>query len=165
MEYTRNSDLSYYDESCLYTNCGSYALRLNEWYDPGDYLNDIIGDVYDWVNEMGNSGYSDLDISIEYGDLLIHGMLKEFEGELEICDGKIPTSSNVELIAFNTMCEWNEGENVDYDFHFKVFRDGKWMEKCGANKVRECDEDEWGIYIGDVTYLYHKIGDENGKSN
>lgn len=158
MNYTRNSDLSYYDKSCLSVNCGSYALRLNEWYDPEDYLNDTIGDLYEWIDGMGRLGYSDEEISTKYGNLLVNGMLEEFKGELKVCDGTIPTSPDVELIAFNTMCAWNEDFDIDYDFHFKVFRDGTWKEKCGVEKVRECDEDEWGIYIGEVIYLYHKIG-------
>ena len=41
MEYTRNSDPEYYNKNRARANCGSYALRLREWYDPEDYLENI----------------------------------------------------------------------------------------------------------------------------
>lgn len=156
MYYTRNSDLSYYIEHPRRTNCGSYALRLNEWYSPDEYFEDINGDIYDWIEEMSKNGYDDLDISNMFKDVLIDGMLIEFKGELELCDGQPPATNDVELIAFNTFCIYDD-IGPDYDFHFKVLRDGLWMEKCGNDEVKECDENDWDVYIGDVVYLYHKI--------
>jgi hypothetical protein len=96
-----------------------------------------------------------------YGDILVQGILEEFNGELEICGGWPPKTDDVELIAFSTYCYANSSKYSDYDYHFKVFRDGKWMEKCGSGPVEECTEDGWGDYIGDVTYFYHKIGGLN----
>lgn len=158
MEYTRNSDLSYYENWPLSTNCGSYALRLNEWYDLDDPFEDIVGSyIDDWIVEKYEEGYSNFDISCLYGEILIDCILNEFGEELEICDGRPPSTSDVELIAFCTFCYCDEGEHTDYDYHFKVFRNGKWKEKCGGQKVKECSIDEWGDYIGDVFYLYHKI--------
>ena len=160
MSYTRNSDLNYYETDRWATNCGSYALRLNEWYELDQYFEDVTGYYIDeWIDEQGENGYSDYEISTMYGDILVDGILEEFKGELEVCDGRPPTTSNVELIAFSTYCYYIEEGSSDFDYHFKVLRNGKWMEKCGTYKVRECDEDEWGDYIGDVTYFYHRIGD------
>lgn len=156
MGYTRNSDLSYYEEHPRATNCGSYALRLNEWYNLDDKFVLYVGDIYDWIDEMAENGYSDWEISTMFGEKLIQEMMYEFGDELEICDGEIPDDDSIELIAFSTYCY--SGASTDYDFHFKVFRDGVWKEKCGRQFVNECDIDDWGEYIGDIFYLYHKIG-------
>lgn len=163
MNYTRNSDLTYYEINRREVNCGSYALRLNEWYNLDDYFEDVTGYwVEDWVVEKGQEGFDDYEISTMYGEILVQGILKEFEGELVQCNGQPPETDNVELIAFSTYCYSADLPNfVECDYHFKVLRDGKWMEKCGINMVRECTEDDWGDYIGDVTYFYHKIGGVN----
>ena len=159
MNYTRNSDLTYYETNRGATNCGSYALRLNEWYDLDTYFEDTTGYfIGEWIVEKDHEGYDDYEISTMYGDILVQGILEEFDGELEECDGQPPTTEDTELIAFSTYCYSSDSSySSNYDYHFKVFRDGKWMEKCGCDKVRECDEDDWGDYIGDVTYFYHKI--------
>ena len=157
MEYTRNSDLEYYYDNPGAANCGSYALRLQEWYDPEGYFEDIVGNGYDWIAELHEEGYSDTEISNFYLDILVDGMLQEFEDELELCDGRAPTTSDTELIAFNTFAWCDDDYNSEYDFHFKVLRDGEWMEKCGREEVRVCEEDYWGKYIGDPVYMYHKI--------
>ena len=96
-----------------------------------------------------------------YGTILIESMLEEFGDELQLCDGRPPTTSDVELIAFNTWCHWEDGYDTDFDFHFRVYRDGKWMEKSGYLEVNECELDEWGKYNGDVSFFYHRIGVDN----
>lgn len=161
MNYTRNSDLTYYDTHQNEVNCGSYALRLNEWYELDPMFEDVTGWYVDeWIIEKGKEGYSDFDISCLYGEILVDCMLNEFGEELEVCDGTPPIADNIELIAFSTFCYYyDNGENADFDYHFKVFRNGKWMEKCGIDNVKECTEDEWGDYIGDVFYFYHRIGE------
>ena len=158
MYYTKNSDLNYYETHQWESNCGSYALRLNEWYDPEAYFEIKVGCIDDWAKELGSNGYENFEVSTMYGEELIKGMLEEFNGELEICNGTIPEDPKVELIAFSTLCNWRDDfETVDIDFHFKVFRNGKWMEKCVTSEVREFDEFEWGPYNEDVTYFYHRI--------
>ena len=155
MNYTRNSDLTYYETHRHEANCGSYALRLNEWYDLDYYFEDVTGYYIDeWINEKSEEGYNEYEISTMYGEILVQGILKEFEDELELCSGWPPKTNDVELIAFSTYCYPGF---ADYDYHFKVLRDGKLMEKCGMEPVQECTEDGWGDYIGDVTYFYHKI--------
>lgn len=158
MQYTRNSDLSYYKENRMAANCGSYALRLNEWYDPEEYFENVTGTSVDsWIVEMAEE-YDDDEITYLYIELLVEGMLKEFEDELEICDGQPPTTDDVELIAFNAFCYYSEGDFfADYDFHFRVLRDGVWKEKCGTDEVKECDIKNWGRYTGKTVYFYHKL--------
>ena len=159
MDYTRNSDLTYYESHPDDANCGSYALSLNEWYDPEEYFEDINGDIRGWIEEMYEEGYSDCEITDIYSSILVEGMLQEFEGELEPCCGAPARNSNEELIAFCTFCHWEPDYDSDYDFHFKVFRNGSWLEKNGSERVKFCEEDEWGRYTGDVYYFYHKIGE------
>ena len=158
MSYTHNSDLSHYDKCYRSTNCGSYALRLNEWYHLNELFENVTGSFTDdWVTDMGNEGLTDYEISCIYEDILVDCLLNDFEGELKLCTGNKPKDPNIELIAFNTFCYYDAGGYSDYDFHFKVFRDGVWKEKCGALKVRECEEDDWGEYIGETIYFYHRI--------
>ncbi len=157
MNYTRNSDPTYYESNCFHTNCGSYALRLKEWYDLDEYFQYKVGAVEDWIEKQSLAGYSDEEISNMYGEILIEGMLEEFKGELTICDGAPSKSNKEELIAFNTGCFTQNNYFVDYDFHFKVYRNGKWSEKCGNTEVKDCTKDNWGMYIGTPTYMYHKI--------
>lgn len=160
MQYTHNSDLTYYEKYSRDTNCGSYALRLNEWYPLDERFEDEMGmDIDKWAYKEGRRGVSDEELTSVYSEVLLNCLLEDFEGELKVCDGALPTSDNVELIAFNTFCSYNEKRRypVDSDFHFKVFRDGVWKEKCGCGKVKECDEFSWGIYTGEVVYLYHRL--------
>lgn len=160
MNYTRNSDIKYYEENPYATNCGSYALRLNEWYELDYLFEDVMGEYIDeWIIRKNEEGWSDFEISCEYENILVDCMLNEFEDELELaCFSEPPKSDNVELIAFNTFCYYNDNGSVDFDYHFKVFRDGVWKEKCGTGPVVECGEDDWGDYIADTIYMYHKIG-------
>ena len=160
MEYTRNSDPTYYNKYRRCANCGSYALRLQEWYDPEEYLERLVGDIYDWIEALNMEGYSNDEITEFYIDTLADGMLQEFEGELTICDGRPPHTSDEELIALNGFCLCDEHYNIDVDFHFKVFRDGMWSEKCGQEPTKFCEENEWGRYIGEPIYMYHYIGEE-----
>ena len=158
MEYTRNSDPDYYNKNRVRANCGSYALRLREWYDPEEYLESIEEDYVDgWIECMAMNGYDNDEITDYYIDVLVDGMLQEFDGELELCDGQPPTTSDKELIAFNGFCCCDDDYNIDYDFHFKVLRDGMWSEKPGREPVKFCDLEEWGRYTGKTVYMYHKI--------
>ena len=160
MEYTRNSDPEYYNKYRRCSNCGSFALRLQEWYDPEEYLAQEVGDIYDWIEELAEEGYSNGEITEFYVNTLADGMLREFEGELTICDGSVPHTSDEELIALNGFCLRDDDCYIDVDFHFKVFRDGMWQEKCGQEPTKFCEEDEWGRYIGEPIYMYHYIGEE-----
>lgn len=157
-KYTHNTDLSHYETNRKITNCGSYALRLNEWYHLNLRFEDEIGDWIDvWISRKSQEGYSDYEISCFYGEISAQCMLEDFKGELELCDGTLPKTDDVELIAFNTFCFCEDCCYPDSDFHFKVFRDGVWKEKCGRQAVRECDGKHWGSYIGKPIYFYHKI--------
>lgn len=160
MKYTPNSDPKYYSENQDTSNCGSFAFRLKEWYNPDSDLEDELGDsINHWINEMGMEGYEDWEISDMYADMLLKYILLDFEDSIRMIGPDDQPRDDEELIGFATFCydcsEWDE--EGEHDFHFKVFRDGEWMEKCGVDPVRYCEEDDWGSYISDVYYLAHKI--------
>lgn len=160
--YTHNSDLNYYLDFPIVTNCGSYALRLKEWFDPFWAFAKITGLVVsEWIEEKWEEGFSDFEISCLYGDVLTEYLLKEFDGELEICENKDILKAGTELIALNTYCTYDDDSGPDYDFHFKVLRDGVWKEKCGYTQVTTCEEYNWSYgdfeYIGEPIYFYHKV--------
>ena len=160
MYYTRNRDLNYYDTYRGRANCGSYALRLNEWYRLNErFIDKTDMFIEDWAYDEGSQGIPNSELTRVFGEVLLECLLEDFGDELEICDGALPTSDNVELIVFNVFCRYSDEWDpcVDSDFHFKVFRNGKWMEKCGWGKVKECEEHFWGIYTGEPVYLYHKL--------
>lgn len=155
--YTRNSDLTHYETNQRITNCGSYALRLNEWYHLNLRFEDITKEpIETWVMNKEEEGYSEFETSAMFGEILAECMLEDFKEELKLCSGEPPKTNDIELIAFNTFVFYDE-YYPDTDFHFKVFRDGVWKEKCGKQAVRECDKEHWGSYIGRPIYFYHKI--------
>ena len=162
MQYTHNSDLNYYKNHPEETNCGSFALRLKEWYLPETDFEKEVGDIEKWILTMAKEGYNEVELSDIYLDAIVTQILKDFEGEIEICDGRAPYTEEKELIALSTYCFWDYDYSwADWDFHFKVFRDGVWQEKHGDMKVEECDLEEWDRYIGDIIYFYHRIKKEN----
>ena len=162
MDYKRNSDPDYYESHCNYSNCGSFALNLQGWYDPETYFEDIYGDIGEWIEETEYDGWTDMDRSDFHADVLVDGMLIEFSDELRILNSeKDDLLENEELIAFRTYCRYEEGEgwfpDPIWDFHFRVFRDGRWQEKQGNNPVNDqCNMSDWGKYISEIFYFAHK---------
>ena len=155
MKYKRNSDPDYYIDNQDESNCGSFALNLQGWYDPESYFYDYLetNEMVDWMLGLTES-YEDDEIATFYAEILVEGMLKEFEGELRRIARGCEIESNEELIEFRTFCfAWDE----TWDFHFKVFRDGIWQEKNGDGPVHECEEEEWGDYCSEIIYLAHKV--------
>ena len=153
MRYERNNDPNYYIEKQHYSNCGSFALNLKGWYDPEEYFYDIYGPIDFWMESL-REDYTNEELSDMYADVLVEGMLEEFKGELrllECIDDEI--DDDEELISFRGVCD---NDIDEYDFHFKVFRNGRWMEKHGGGPVRECREWDWGWYISETYYFAHR---------
>ena len=90
-------------------------------------------------------------------------MLIEFADELRILNSeKDDLLADEELIAFRTYCIYDEEEGWEpcpvWDFHFRVFRDGRWQEKQGSWPVNDCcDMDDWGRYDSEIFYFAHKV--------
>ena len=73
-----------------------------------------------------------------------------------------------ELVAFRIGIEpiYDEDDEflyIDTDFHYRVFRDNKWLEKCGEKSIQSCSNitDIWEIdnfyYDSDIVFLAHDL--------
>lgn len=136
-------------------NCGGYALRTFAWYCPYEDEEDFIWDLDSQHIEGEELAQAALNSCVDY-------MLDEFEGDLRVIADKEYNPQTEELIAFRTSTDdESDYEWPNLDFHFKVFRDGKWMEKCGSELIHEAVPDEWEIggyiYNSDTIYLAHRI--------
>lgn len=162
MDYKRNSDPYYYESHCENANCGSFALNLQGWYDPELYFEENHGYISDWIEEAEWEGWDDTEKSDFYANVLVDGMLIEFADELRILSSeKDDLLENEELIAFRTYCTCENEDGWDWprwDFHFRVFRGGRWQEKQGNSPVEDyCDMNDWGQYISEIFYFAHKV--------
>lgn len=156
MEYTHNSDLTHYEKCRWETNCGSYALRLNEWYIFDSFEE---GEEYYWIRDLFSNGYNDEEISNIYAEILVDELINDFKDTLiPVTNARPPETKDEELIAFAAYCTYDYYyDYINWDFHFRVYRDGGWKEKCGCEKVKDCDIIDWGNYISNVFYFIHKI--------
>ena len=92
-------------------------------------------------------------------------MLKEFNGDLVLVDKDYIPKQNERLIAYRifiTIDDYDDGIEIDSDFHFK-FKDygqKKWFEKTGfVGKIRSCSLNDWtsGIWEYDSEVVYFKL--------
>ena len=154
--YTRNSNLNYYIEHCEQANCGSFALRINEWYDLDTPFENYTGmPIESWINKgVFENDSTDLEMSELYAAILVGRILDDFEEDIRLIDSSSEVKSNEELIAFRAYIHYDESVGyTDWDYHFKVYRDGHWQEKNGDCEVHDCDEDDWGDYVSDTYYF------------
>ena len=164
VNYKRNSDPNYYKDYSFKANCGSYAFNLQGWYDPEAYIEKKFDcEIYDFISDLCYEGYTEEDAADIYAEELVEGMINEFDKELrEIYYVDETIEQNEELVAFRTFTHFGVEDDVYFDFHFQVFRNGKWMEKCGREPVKECDEENrWGRYSSKIYYFAHKVGGYN----
>lgn len=137
-------------------NCGGYALRTYSWYLPYE-------DEDELNQEVASYNYDEDELAEELTDHCVERILEDFDGAVTIAFSDTSYDpAQYELIAFRvSVDECNFYECEDWDFHFKVLRDGRWMEKNGSESIHECDEDDWDgpgyFYNGDTVYLLHKI--------
>ena len=154
--YTRNSDPNFFQTH--YTNCGSFALNIQEWYSPDEVFIDEYGDVEDWINDCYMMGMSEDEISDEFSWKLVDIILEDFN-DLMYRSNFDPADlePGEELIAFRATCE----ETGMWDFHFKVFRNGHWQEKVGSNPVQDCSGYDWSNgameYVSTTHYFVKKV--------
>ena len=122
MTYTRNHDPNYFEECQSFANCGSFAFIVEEWYSPDEYFEDDMGQTIEqWIDRCVWNGWDVYDMSNEFAGILVNYILNDFDDvRYLIWEGEIQPDE--ELIAVRTFVD-TEG---DWDFHFKVFRDGLW---------------------------------------
>lgn len=146
-------------------NCGGYALKTFSWYlpyeyDEKDYPFFSNSDLAEYLMDIG---YSVEEIMDEILRVNTEKMLKDFSGKLRVVQRYSHIESDEELIAYRLSLEVDSSCIDDMDFHFVVFRNGKWMSKMGADEVKlfVFTEEQWEtpnfIYNSPIVYLAHKI--------
>lgn len=161
MKYTHNSDPELYINHRVETNCGSFALNLCEWYEPDIDTYDCGDYIYEMLLMWANEGATPYDIANDYIEQVYECIADEFDIEYaEYAFGEPVALEGKELIALRGYCDFDEDDpwDIDWDFHFRVYRDGMWQEKNGCQAVHKCDINDWGKYNSDTIYFYHTIG-------
>ena len=164
MKYNKGFD--FWKENHEDCNCGSYAFNLDEWYHPGclcgeDSQDELLDSLECWFAE----NCDDDELADKLADFYLNRIKDDFVDKItiSICEPNVELlDNNVEVIAFRAgVYEFGYYEpDFDYDFHFKVYRDGHWFEKRGFEPVRLTSLDEWSgsIYYNSQTfYITHQI--------
>ena len=163
MEYTKNTNPHYYEENEAYSNCGSFAFNIEEWYNPEIDLEAQVFYVGSWMLEMLDDGYTCDEVADIYAEILADSILEDFAGEIREVFSPSQVHDDEELIAFRGYCRYEieEDQFPDYDFHFKVLRNGIWQEKCGRRPVKFCTLDDWNYmtrtYNSITFYFAHRV--------
>lgn len=167
----RNKDNTEYKDY----NCGGYALRTFSWYHPYKFF------AWDYIEELLKRGYDRDEIVDKILEFSCGNMQEDFGDKMRLIDytdhnrGKAveekllkQLQENEELIAFrigleiDDTCDYEDQPVVeDYDFHYRVYRDGCWKEKIGNGEIDNCDftEDAWDgycIYDSPIYYFAMK---------
>lgn len=161
MEY--NKGLDFWKKEHKECNCGSYAFNLNEWYSPGvicgaDDENGLMDCLDYWYGE----GYRREELADELAKFYLERIEDDFKDSIKIVT-EMPElyRPNAEVIAFRAAAYAGEDyENFDYDFHFKVFRDGKWLEKKGSQPIKFTSIEDWSgsiCYNSQTFYIIHSL--------
>lgn len=153
MIYTPNHNPDYYKLNPSMTNCGSYAFNIEEWYDPD--LDEEWDEIEDWVDDFLERGYELEEIPDLIANEYVEQILSDFYEEVRLIDNEHGGAPNEEVIAFRIYIDLED--YWGFDFHFKVFRDGYWREKCGSQDVTPCDLEEWGRYNSSTFFFAKKI--------
>lgn len=154
-------------------NCGGYALQTFSWYKPYEF------DSYDYIYELLAQGYSEEEITErilevsrdnmewDFGDKIRFIRTDYFSRENTQEELLNQLEENEELIAFRIGleiddCDYDNPVIVDYDFHYRVYRNGSWSEKMGNESITPCDfeEDYWDgfcIYDSPIYYFAMKV--------
>lgn len=160
--YTKNNNPKYFIENPLEGNCGSFALNIKEWYlSDRDFDNTSI--VCTMLEEEGYNVEEALDYLTSIN---VQQILDDFGSDIRVITNKDDINKGEELIAYRIgIFEEEDFPFIDTDFHFKVKRNGIWMEKCGSTEVKFCEleeDEEWhnnsgDLYNGPIVFLAKKI--------
>lgn len=174
------------DEKLRAFNCGGYAFNINEWYSPYESSCERMTEVYDMYEyqmSKENIFYKVLERDIKQilCDFPEYTLIKKEEVSKYMV-------KNTEIIAYRNMIvlfgttknketsfitndgyEWPDFNDVleydlDMDFHFKVYRNGRWSEKNGGWRIKDCDipseKEPWVCddlyYDGPIAYFIRK---------
>lgn len=140
-----NTDSDYY-------NCGGFALSTYSWYKPYSYDR---SEIVDTIVNLTDEGLSYEKITSIILDKFEEQMLEDFP-DLKVVSNSYQPKEDEDLIALRIFyyleLEEDNGEYevdfFDYDFHYRVFREGVWIEKCGSCPIQEAWDPEWETYDG-----------------
>lgn len=146
--HTRNEGNTHYADY----NCGGWALKTFSWFVPYRSASDRYDYLYCFYDEK-NLMYQ-LEDQFLWED--VEYMLNTFDN-LRIIDCLEEVDNSATVIAYRVgVFEEEDEEEWGYDFHFRVRRNGRWTEKCGAGRIREVSEDQifedWFNSIEDFCY-------------
>ena len=160
--YTKNNNPKYFIENPLEGNCGSFALNVKEWY-----LSDRDFDNTSIVCTMLEEGGYNVEEALDYlTSINVQQILDDFGSDIRVITNKDDINKGEELIAYRLgIFEEEDFPFIDTDFHFRVKRNGIWMEKCGSTEVKFCEleeDEEWrnnsgDLYNGPIIFLAKKI--------
>lgn len=134
------------------SNCGSFALGVEEWFYPynceGDELEESRDRIIDYMSELGCTREEIMEALLIADTEVI---LQECPWVEQISLEEAEDSDRV--VAYRVY--YNEYDPDDTDFHFRVRINGFWFEKCGEHPIRFCgtfaDEEPW---LGQADILY-----------
>lgn len=169
-EFVKNTDPGFWEQDLPWCNCGGLAFNIKTWYSPEWKYHEVLPpeffDIDEYAEHLWLEGYETWEIANQIQGIYLEGILEDFGDKVRVLNDDGGWDSDEELIAFRVRSGYYDGDyTADVDFHFKVLRDGIWIEKNGSNDVHTCDEDEWEYfeednsmyYDSDTIYLAHKI--------
>lgn len=141
--------------------CGGYALGIYSWYKPYD-----IGVVDEIANAL------ELDENI---DDIIHDLFVSTRDHILVDFPNLRLIKKEDIDKYDSVIAYRVGisqystyDHVDWDFHFRLYKDGKWTEKAGGLPISECEFDpleeiQWEcedddelVYTGEIA-LFAKV--------
>lgn len=166
---TYNRGFEFWNEEHRECNCGSYAFNLDEWYCPG-YLSGTYDDddceIPIFLGYCEDDGMTEDELANQLAGFYLDKIKKDFKDSIRIlCEQPriVDLKDNEELIAFRAGAySWGgcNCSSYDYDFHFKVYRDGRWLEKKGSLAINFTTLDDWmgSLYYNSETfYIIHRF--------
>lgn len=142
---------NFWESGIPWLNCGSFALGVDEWFTPyedrmGVGENKLFYNIEDEISYRLAEGLS---LEETYEALLdedSHEILNKCPWcrLVSTVEAKKHTTN---IVAYRlAIVVDDDGEVLDYDFHFRLLKDGVWCEKCGGRPTRECREQDWNIF-------------------
>ena len=144
-------------------NCGGFALRTEEWYQPHNNIyygynpRNLIEDIMrtDFYNERENKKEREKLILKYLLDKDINAILDDFPKLQIVKFDKLDYSKKI--IAYRIYFEEKDNlDGYDYDFHFKYWNTKSWSEKLGSSIIRHCDLDSNKDWFYDAMDLTNK---------
>lgn len=137
MTYEIKKNYNYSEEELKLFNCMGYAFGVELMMNPAATLY-----VLEWMDEIYNIfNTNSLEVPDEISDWVAddcEDCLCDCYPGLELIKNPESVPEDKELISFKFAVNSLTNPS-DYNFHFKVRRNGTWSEKLGDEEIRECE--------------------------